>query len=49
MASLKKTQGMYTILLFNNTILFLFVIYSERQKYEINSLEIKQIFFQKNL
>jgi hypothetical protein len=24
-------------------------IYSERQKYGINSLEIKQIFFQKNL
>jgi hypothetical protein len=23
--------------------------YSERQKYGINSLEIKQIFFQKNL
>jgi hypothetical protein len=24
-------------------------VYSERQKYGINSLEIKQIFFQKNL
>jgi hypothetical protein len=24
-------------------------IYSERQKYGINSLEIKQIFYQKNL
>jgi hypothetical protein len=25
------------------------IIYSERQKYGINSLKIKQIFFQKNL
>jgi hypothetical protein len=28
---------------------FLSKIYSERQKYGINSLKIKQIFFQKNL
>jgi hypothetical protein len=27
----------------------LIYIYSERQKYGINSLKIKQIFFQKNL
>jgi hypothetical protein len=28
---------------------FNLLIYSERQKYGINSLKIKQIFFQKNL
>jgi hypothetical protein len=27
---------------------FVFFLYSERQKYGINSLKIKQIFFQKN-
>jgi hypothetical protein len=31
----------------NNTC-FVFFLYSERQKYGINSLKIKQNFFQKN-